>query len=38
MQVLTCEEIEQVSGGDFSFKGFFLGNFVLPLDGILLGD
>jgi hypothetical protein len=37
MQVLTCEEIEQVSGRDFSFKGFFLGNFVFAVGWDLIG-
>ena len=36
MQVLNCEEIEQVSGGDFTFKGF-LGNVVFAVGWDLIG-
>jgi hypothetical protein len=36
-QVLTCEEIDQVSGGDFSFKGFFWGNVVFSVGWDLIG-
>ncbi|TFH74897.1 hypothetical protein E3V39_01720 [Gammaproteobacteria bacterium LSUCC0112] len=36
MQVLTCEEIEQVSGGDFTFKGFW-GNVVFAGGWDLIG-